>query len=868
MNGGLGDDTLQADLAGLESGDQFLGGDGFDTIRVSDIVNGQQLFNFGLATISSIERIQFASNVGISIVGFGAGQIGAGFSPFTEVVGSNGINLVSVVAVNPSSFSLENWSFTNWSGGDAVLLDGSSGNDVITGSTQADQMNGHEGVDMLNGGLGDDTFIVNLANLQAGDQYHGGGGVDTMRVGDSFAGQQLFNFGPVGVSSIERIQFTSSTGQSIVGFRADQLGGGFSNFTHVIGSSTLSLVSIVATAPGSFSVAGWTFENWSGAVLLDGSSGGDTITGSTQTDFISGHDGNDQLFGGFGADTIEGGAGVDLMAGEFGNDTLRVRDTDPNPVTGDVFDGGADTDTLALMTSEDVGFWDVRTATLFSIERIDYSPIAPGQVAWLQIASGQIGGGQLSSALIVDGSDRPDVLQVNGAGGAFSLESFQFTNWTTGNDYVEIDGHETLADDITGSSVEDQVEGFGGDDIMRGLAGSDVLSGGDGADQLFGGGGHGLPVRWRGRRLRRHRRQLHRRHVGRAIPTAAWTVTTAASARTRSPASSFSTSPTATCSSTAPRARSPATARATSSSAAATASWRAGKSRARRINAASFLPTAGAEWSVLGTGDISGDGRDDVHLAAQRRAGLFLDHERRRGLSAAVAHHRHRRGVDLPRRRRFQRRLDRRPRLAAQRRPRLHLDHAELGHPVGQRRDRPGRRLADRRPRRLQRRRARRFPLARTDTGQTVIWHMNGATIQSSGATSTQAGLDWTVVGVGDTNGDGRDDILLQRASDGMVAVWAMNGTTRVVRNQHRRRRPRRLDRARRRRLQRRRPRRHPLAARQRARLRLAPERRDHHRRRRPLRRRRGVEHHLSVRSAVGGPTRRAQRGARASRTT
>jgi hypothetical protein len=32
--------------------------------------------------------------------------------------------------------------------------------------------------------------------------------------------------------------------------------------------------------------------------------------------------------------------------------------------------------------------------------------------------------------------------------------------------------------------------------------------------------------------------------------------------------------------------------------------------------------------------------------------------------------------------------------------------------------------------------------------------------------------------GLGDTNGDGRDDIILQRASDGMVAVWAMNGTT------------------------------------------------------------------------------------------
>lgn len=63
-----------------------------------------------------------------------------------------------------------------------------------------------------------------------------------------------------------------------------------------------------------------------------------------------------------------------------------------------------------------------------------------------------------------------------------------------------------------------------------------------------------------------------------------------------------------------------------------------------------------------------------------------------------------------------------------------------------------------------------------TTSGETAVWHMNGSSIQNSGFTSVQMGLDWAVVGVGDTNRDGYEDIILQRASDGMVAVWTLQG--------------------------------------------------------------------------------------------
>jgi hypothetical protein len=54
---------------------------------------------------------------------------------------------------------------------------------------------------------------------------------------------------------------------------------------------------------------------------------------------------------------------------------------------------------------------------------------------------------------------------------------------------------------------------------------------------------------------------------------------------------------------------------------------------------------------------------------------------------------------------------------------------------------------------------------------------MNGTTVASSGVTSLSAGLSWDIAGVGDFNGDGRDD-LLWRNSNGAIAIWHMNGTS------------------------------------------------------------------------------------------
>ena len=69
-----------------------------------------------------------------------------------------------------------------------------------------------------------------------------------------------------------------------------------------------------------------------------------------------------------------------------------------------------------------------------------------------------------------------------------------------------------------------------------------------------------------------------------------------------------------------------------------------------------------------------------------------------------------------------------------------------------------------------------------TGTGALVDWQMDGGTIVSS-TNVTSAGLQikpdstWSIVEVGDFNGDGKSDLLWRQSTTGAFAEWLMDGS-------------------------------------------------------------------------------------------
>jgi len=209
-------------------------------------------------------------------------------------------------------------------------LDGGSGNDRLTSGAENDVLFGGPGEDRLFGEAGIDAFI-------------GGPGDDQLRGGDGFADQAQYFDSPSGVD------VNLSTGIAI-GHGTDTLFG----IQHLVGSN---LDDTLTGNAGSNS-----FIAMLGDDIIDGAGGFDgiennflpdpvtvdlaagTVTGQGEDQLLSiesagGTVGADQLFGSDGPDTVTGRAGDDHIEGRGGHDNLAGNEGE------DFIDGGQGTDT-------------------------------------------------------------------------------------------------------------------------------------------------------------------------------------------------------------------------------------------------------------------------------------------------------------------------------------------------------------------------------------------------------------------------------------------------------------------------------------------------------------------------------------------
>ncbi len=422
LNGGDGDDVLVTiGAAGGQLGgsgtDVFNGGAGNDTLALESV---QGLVGY---------------TVDLSNLAVGAQAISAG--------------------ANSSSFTLSG----------IENVEGSDGNDIITGDANANRLVGIDGADSLSGGGGNDTLVGG----NGADTLIGGANVDTLDYsGDANADGNALGVvvnlsGASQTNSWQGVNFGPVASQRAVdGWgNTDNLGSAF-DIENVIGSAYNDW--IIGNGQGN------SLNGGAGSDLLNGLTGNDTLDGGTVGDSI------DTDWAGFSATTVAAGVIVNLGTG------IAIDSIDTDTVTGGIQSG---TDTLINIDGVfGSNFGDTLTG---GSDSTDFRGI---KTEWFQGGAGndRIDGGwvDLNSNGVMDADDYEyNWARYDGSSTAVTA------NLATGIVTVGAGGNQVGEDTLVGG-INALWGGFGNDTLTGGNAVSDyreLFNGGSGDDSIIGGSG-------------------------------------------------------------------------------------------------------------------------------------------------------------------------------------------------------------------------------------------------------------------------------------------------------------------------------------------------------------------------------------------
>ena len=193
-------------------------------------------------------------------------------------------------------------------GAAADFINGGDDNDVLDGGPSADRIVGDRGGDAMRGAAGDDTLVWN--NGDGSDVMDGQDGLDKIEVNGAAAAGDAFEIAANGArAKFDRVNLVP--------------------FTLDIGTSELLALNGLGGDDTFLAKSGTPL-----AVVADGGAGNDSLTGAEE---------QDTFFGGPGNDALTGGGGNDLLDGQDGDDTLLARDG-----YGDLVRGGLGTDSAQV----------------------------------------------------------------------------------------------------------------------------------------------------------------------------------------------------------------------------------------------------------------------------------------------------------------------------------------------------------------------------------------------------------------------------------------------------------------------------------------------------------------------------------------
>ncbi len=357
-----------------------------------------------------------------------AGQIGAIYDAQT---GNDTVTLPSLHEAQLTTEVAWNYSTTFKAGDGNDVIHGGNGNDIIDGGAGNDELHGNDGNDTLRGGTG-------------ADQLFGGAGNDLLSEGAGDTGPYQDDVYDGGDGN-DRVSMFTTYGPGV----------------------TIDLR--IATAQNTGSMGTDTFV---GIEHITANYGNDTLNGNDSNNWFWTFSGTDSLYGHGGNDYFTVGLGTKVADGGSGNDTIEIHDLAYEPA----YTAEGITVSLALQGTAQatgVGNW-----TLTNIENLGGSWGA--DILTGDANANILAGAQGNDELI--GGEGNDTLAGDGT---FDLNSnaspafFADPDWDGGDDHLEGDGGN---DTLYGGGGADELYGGTGDDTLTGGSGQDLLQGDTGND--------------------------------------------------------------------------------------------------------------------------------------------------------------------------------------------------------------------------------------------------------------------------------------------------------------------------------------------------------------------------------------------------